>query len=36
LVRGEVDLVGHVVPLISLQFGLPLALATHHPLPTGC
>jgi hypothetical protein len=35
LVGGEVDLIGNVVPLVCLELGLPLALATHHPLQVG-
>jgi hypothetical protein len=35
LVGGEVDFVGNVVPLVCLELGLPLALATHHPLQVG-
>jgi len=29
----EVDLVSYVMPLVGLELDLPLALATHHPLP---
>jgi len=30
---GEVDLISDVMPLVGLELDLPLALATHHPLP---
>jgi hypothetical protein len=33
LIGGEVDLVGDIMPLISLELNLPLALSSDHPLP---
>lgn len=35
LVAGEVDFICNVVPLISLELDLPLALTSHHPLQVG-
>lgn len=33
LVRGKVDFVRDVVPLVGYELGFPLALAADHPLP---